>query len=173
MFRKLIALAVVSIAATAMAQNAHVEFTFGHGSAKNDPAATEPNAMFRFDARRMTSGDNSRMGGHFHISVRGRERTGTEIAMVRLNRLQVNVDQKTAAFSGDATITMHTPQGVRRARGVVIVEVRDSRAPDATDGRPDTIAVRFMVPNNENPAFAYRGVVHRGDIVVGQRREGR
>lgn len=114
------------------------------------------------------------MGGHFTISVRGQDRRGgAEVAMVRLNRLGVNVDQKTAAFSGDATLTMHTPQGVRRARGVVIVEVRDSRTPERTDARPDTIAVRFMVPNNETPAFAYRGVVHRGDIVVGQRREGR
>ena len=89
------------------------------------------------------------------------------IQMANAQRLAVDIENKRAIFSGPAVAVVRTRQGVERARGVVVVRAGDNRTPRDTQGDPDTIAVAFFTnPDSEEPAYAYRGAVRRGDIVV-------
>jgi hypothetical protein len=165
MMRKLWSMALLALTvAAAMAQSCFVEGAFGGGAA-GAPDATEPNAFFGLNVIHAQCGDREFQAGAFRFATRQENRL-IEIRMVRLARLEVDAEHRVAAFSGPAVMTVRTREGVREVRGIVRVQVRDNRPRGSEEGEPDTIAVQFFVPDREDPVFAYRGVVKRGDILV-------
>lgn len=164
MIRKLWWISLLAIALPVVAQDASIEGTHGFGVASNNNTG-DPSAHFRFAAKRMTRGDQSRVGGEFHFRARDVENhRAIEIAMPNVARLEVG--DNTASFGGPAVLTGTTRQGTRRIRGHVIVQVADNREADSNEGDPDALSVRFFTGTNTDPVFAYRGRVVRGDIVV-------
>lgn len=167
MLRKLLCISLLVIALPVAAQDASIEGAFGMGLASNNNTG-EPNALFRFAVKRITWGNHSRVSGSFHFRARDTEnQRAVEIAMPNVGRLEVSGDE--AIFSGAAVMTVATRQGVRRVRGHVIVQVADNRDANSNEGDPDGLSVRFFVEQGSDPAFAYRGQVVRGDIVVFRR----
>ena len=166
MKRKLVWLtAIGAVMALAYAQSVTVRGAVGHGLA-GAPDAERPNAQFHFSVKQVEFNEQSRLGGGFAIEVREANRL-VSIQMPNAQRLAVDIENKRAVFSGPAVAVQRTRQGVERARGVVVVRVEDNRSLRDTGGNPDTIAVDFFTnPDSEEPAYAYRGVVRRGDIVV-------
>ncbi|GBC91761.1 hypothetical protein HRbin15_00220 [bacterium HR15] len=163
--RKLMWLAVLTLAsAMAMAQTCVVEGAFGAGAA-GMPDADHPNAFFGLNVVHAVCGDREFQAGAFRFATRQENRL-IEIQMVRLARLEVDVEHHAAAFAGPAVMTIRTREGMRHVRGIVRVQVRDNRPRDSEEGDPDAIAVQFFVPDREDPVFTYRGVVRRGDILV-------
>lgn len=164
MLRKLWWISLLAIALPVVAQDASVDGAVGFGAASNNDAG-DPNAHFRFAVKRMTRGDQSRVGGKFHFRARDVENRGAiEIAMPNVGRLEVG--ENTASFAGQAVLTATTRQGTRRVHGHVVVHVADNRDSDSQEGDPDGLSVRFFTGTNTDPVFAYRGRVVRGDIVV-------
>jgi len=166
MKRKLMWLtAIGAVMALAYAQSLTVRGAFGHGLA-GAPDAERPNAQFHFSVKQVEFNNQSRLGGGFALEVREANRL-VSIQMPNAQRLTVDIENKRAVFSGPAVAVQRTRTGVERARGVAVVRVGDNRNPRETGGNPDTIAVAFFTnPDSEEPAYAYRGVVRRGDIVV-------
>ena len=168
MMRKLWLLALMALtSAMVMAQSCFVEGAFGGGAA-GTPDSTEPNAFFGLNVIHAQCGDREFQAGAFRFATRQENRL-IEIRMVRLARLEVDAENRVATFAGPAVMTVRTREGVRYVRGVVRVRVRDNRPRGSEEGEPDTIAVQFFVPDREDPVFAYRGVVKRGDILVFRR----
>lgn len=166
MKRKLIWLtAIGAVMALAYAQSVTIRGAIGFGLA-GAPDAERPNAQFNFSVKQAEYNGQTRLGGGFAIEVREANRL-VSIQMANAQRLAVDIENKRAIFSGPAVAVVRTRQGVERARGVVAVRVGDNRTPRDTQGDPDTIAVAFFTnPDSEEPAYTYRGVVRRGDIVV-------
>jgi hypothetical protein len=166
MKRKLVWLtAIGAVMALAYAQSVTVRGAVGHGLA-GAPDAERPNAQFHFSIKQVEFNNQSRLGGGFGIEVREANRL-VSIQVPNAQRLAVDIENKRAVFSGPAVAVQRTRQGVERARGVVVVRVEDNRSLRDTGGNPDTIAVDFFTnPDSEEPAYAYRGVVRRGDIAV-------
>ena len=166
MKRKLIWLtAIGAVMALAYAQSVTVRGAFGHGLA-GGPEAERPNAQFHFSVKQAEYNGQTRLGGGFAIEVREANRL-VSIQMPNARRLEVDIENKRAVFSGPAVAVVRTRQGAERARGVAVVRVGDNRNPRDADGDPDTIAVAFFTnPDSEEPTYTYRGVVRRGDIVV-------
>jgi hypothetical protein len=168
MMRKLLTMALLALTvAGAMAQPCFVEGAFGAGTA-GAPDSAQPNAHFGLNVIRAQCGEREFLGGAFRFATRQENRL-IEIQMVRLARLEVNAENRVAAFGGPAIMTVRTREGVRHVRGWVRVQVRDNRPRDSEEGDPDTIAVQFFVPDRNDPVFAYRGAVLRGDILVFRR----
>ncbi len=167
MKRKLMWLtAIGALAAFAYAQISAVG-AVGAGFA-GAPDAEQPNARFGFKVAQVEARGQTYLRGNFGFAFRG-ERGMVEINMSSLRNLEVDTENKVATFTGPAIATVRTNAGLRRERGVVIVRVEDNRPARSEEGDPDTIGVRFAVPNNENGfTFSYRGVVKRGDILVGE-----
>jgi hypothetical protein len=166
MKRKLIWLtAMGAVMALAYAQSVTIRGAVGFGLA-GAPDAERPNAQFNFSVKQAEYNGQTRLGGGFAIEVREANRL-VSIHMANARRLEVDTENKVATFGGPAFAVERTRQGVQRARGVVVVRVDDNRTPRDTQGDPDTIAVAFFTnPDSEEPAYAYRGAVRRGDIVV-------
>lgn len=166
MKRKLIWLtAIGAVMALAYAQSATIRGAIGFGLA-GAPDAERPNAQFNFSVKQAEYNGQTRLGGGFAIEVREANRL-VSIQMPNARRLEVDIENKRAVFSGPAVAVVRTRQGVERARGVAVVRVDDNRTPRDTQGDPDTIAVAFFTnPDSEEPTYTYRGVVRRGDIVV-------
>jgi hypothetical protein len=166
MKRKLIWLtAIGAVMALAYAQSVTIRGAIGFGLA-GAPDAERPNAQFNFSVKQAEYNGQTRLGGGFAIEVREANRL-VSIQMPNAQRLTVDIENKRAVFSGPAVAVQRTRTGVERARGVVVVRVGDNRTPRETGGNPDTIAVAFFTnPDSEEPAYAYRGAVRRGDIVV-------
>jgi hypothetical protein len=164
MLRKLWWISLLAIALPVVAQDASIDGAYGTGVASNSNTG-DPNAHFRFAVKRMTRGDQSRISGEFHFRARDVDNhRAVEIAMPNVGRLEVG--DNTASFAGPAVMTATTRQGTRRVRGHVVVQVADNRDADSNEGDPDGLSVRFFAGQNTDPAFAYRGRVVRGDIVV-------
>ncbi|MCS7066121.1 MAG: hypothetical protein NZL85_07600 [Fimbriimonadales bacterium] len=158
-------LALLALAsAVAIAQPCVVEGAFGGGAA-GAPDASNPNAHFGLNVVNASCADRQFQAGAFRLATRQENRL-VEIQMVRLERLEVDIENRTATFVGPAVMTVRTREGVRHVRGAVRVRVHDNRPRSSTEGPPDTIAVQFFVPDREDPAFAYRGAVMQGDILV-------
>jgi len=166
MKRKLIWLtAIGAVVAVAYAQSLTIRGALGFGLA-GAPDAERPNAQFNFSVKQAEYNGQTRLGGGFAIEVREANRL-VSIQMANAQRLAVDIENKRAVFSGPAVAVVRTRQGVERARGVVVVTVDDNRNWRSREGDPDTIAVAFFTnPDSEEPAYTYRGVVRRGDIVV-------
>mgnify|MGYP000005845564 CR=1 FL=1 len=165
MMRKLMWLALLTlVSAVAMAQTCVVEGAIGAGAA-GAPDADHPNAHFGLNVIHATCGDHEFQAGAFRFTTRQENRI-VEIQMIRLARLEVDAEHHVAAFAGPAVITVRTREGVRHVRGIVSVQVRDSRPRGSEEGDPDAIGVQFFVPDRQDPVFTYRGVVRRGDILV-------
>jgi hypothetical protein len=166
MKRKLIWLtAIGAVVAVAYAQSLTVRGALGFGLA-GAPDAERPNAQFNFAVKQAEYNGQTRLGGGFAIEVREANRL-VSIQMANAQRLAVDIENKRAVFSGPAVAVVRTRQGAERTRGVVVVTVDDNRNWRGREGDPDTIAVAFFTnPDSEEPAYTYRGVVRRGDIVV-------
>jgi hypothetical protein len=163
--RKLMWSALLALAsAVVMAQTCVVEGAFGAGAA-GAPDADRPNAHFGLNVIHAACGDREFQAGSFRFTTRQENRI-VEIQMVRLTRLEVDIENHVAAFAGPAVMTVRTREGVRQVRGIVRVLVRDNRPRDSQEGDPDGIGVQFFVPDRTDPVFTYRGVVKQGDILV-------
>lgn len=166
MKRKLIWLTAIGVISALAYAQLSITGAVGAGFA-GAPDADQPNARFGFKVARVERGDQSRLQGSFAFTFRG-ERGAVEINMANLRELEVNLEEKTATFSGPAIATVRTRAGIRRERGVVSVQVQDNRPLGSAEGQPDTIGLEFSNPNNPNGfTFSYQGVVKSGDIHVG------
>jgi len=166
MKRKLMWLTVIGVVSAIAYAQISATGAVGYGLA-GAPDADQPNALFGFKVAQVDARGRTYLNGNFGFAFRG-ERGLVEINMMSLRSLEVNTENKTAVFTGPAVATVRTNSGVRRERGVVVVQVQDNRPAGSEEGDPDTIGVRFGNPDNENGfSFAYRGVVKQGDITVG------
>ncbi|MFQ3612038.1 MAG: hypothetical protein SNJ72_11155, partial [Fimbriimonadales bacterium] len=131
MKRKLMWLTAIGVvAAVAYAQISAVG-AVGNGFA-GAPDADQPNARFGFKVARVEARGQTNLRGDFGFAFRG-ERGLVEINMASLRNLEVNLDEKTATFTGPAVATVRTNSGVRRERGVVVVHVADNRPAGSTE----------------------------------------
>ncbi|MER3474779.1 MAG: hypothetical protein C4335_12280 [Armatimonadota bacterium] len=170
MFRKWLWLGILAVASTAMAQTFTVEGSAGWGAAVNE---NDKPGLFRYEVKKVINNDTQRqvLESFFHFAAADREtRTEVKIDLVRLTAYgqQINDTSKVAEFKGLAVLSIVTPRGGRRVRGELTVVVKDNRAPNATEGEPDEIALRF-VAGDPNKPFAFKGKVVRGDLVIFER----
>ena len=166
MKRKLIWLtAIGAVMALAYAQSVTVRGAVGQGLA-GAPDAERPNAQFAVSVTQYEYNGQTRTGGSFAFQARTAD-AYVGIQMPRVESFTVDAENKVAEIQGVAYAIQRTRQGVQRTRGVVVVTVDDNRNWRGREGDPDTIAVAFFTnPDSEEPAYTYRGVVRRGDIVV-------
>ncbi len=160
---------MVLTSALALAQTFSVKGASGAGSA-GAPDSDQPNAFFSFTVVEFTFGARSWQGGWFSLTTR-QDTQLVSVLMFRLEDLTVDLDNRTASFSGQAVLTVRSRTGFERVRGTVQVSVADNRSRDGS-GDPDTLEVTFT-DEDGNTVFTYSGEVKRGDIAVFSRSGGR
>ncbi len=158
-------LGAVALVVVAYAQISFgVRGAIGFGSA--GPADSDTvNARFGFSVAEYTFRNQSRLSGYFSMIVR-EEQAIKSVNMYALRRLTVNLENRTATFSGPAVLGTRSRTGFQRTQGVVVVQVVDNRSPRDPGGSPDTISVAFYTNPDADPVFTYQGVVKQGDIRV-------
>ncbi len=160
---------MVLTSALALAQTFTVKGAFGAGAA-GAPDSDQPNAFFSLGVAQFTFGPRSWQGGWFSLTTR-QDNQLVSIAMFRLDELTVDMETRTASFSGQAVLIRRTRTGFERVRGTVEVSVADNRSRDGS-GDPDTLSVSFF-DEDGNEVFSYSGEVKRGDIAVFEYSRGR
>jgi len=164
---------MVLTSAIALAQTCSVKGAAGFGAA-GAPDSDQPNAFFSFGVAQFTCstprGDYSQQWGWFSLTTRQDDQF-VSVVMYRLDELTVDLENRTASFSGQAVLVRRSRTGAERIRGTLQVSVADNRSRDGS-GDPDTLEVAFF-DGDGNQIFSYSGEVKRGDIAVFQRSIGR
>lgn len=88
------------------------------------------------------------------------------INVPRIRSLEVDLERRTATFSGPATAILPFANATQRVTGFARIYVEDNTRPDRASDTPDFLRVEFFTTNSSTPNFVYEGVVKRGDIEV-------
>lgn len=172
---KIVSLAMIAVAATAIAQTPPIAVAHGRGVVQNEAGGK---AEFGFEvAKRMVDG-TVRVRGNLNFATMpgegegGRTRPVVRINTDKLERLVIAEDNpKAGSFGGPAVLARVGANGrVERIQGVVSVQVADNRNPDSgADVRKDGFRVEFNVRGESGTPrtiFTFAGAVVRGDLVV-------
>jgi len=112
-----------------------------------------------------------RQGGQIEGSFTFNAETRNPDRNVRINLRQANrfdVTGHVAKFTGPGRLIVRFDNTERTHDGTVIIEATDRRNPQRPGQEPDLLKVRFesrTLPGG----YHFEGVVHRGDIFVGER----
>lgn len=131
----------------------------GRGVAENEHGRR---AEFDFDVKKLVCPQHPPfLDGFFKFAMLiPEEHRAIKIGMRQPHELMV--EGNVCRFSGQAVMTVRTPQGSHDIHGVVYVVASDFRRPEGT-GDPDHLSVRFVHPAG---VFEYAGRVVLGDIHV-------
>ncbi|MCX7926152.1 MAG: hypothetical protein N2554_10115 [Fimbriimonadales bacterium] len=88
------------------------------------------------------------------------------IIVPSIQSLEVDLENRTATFTGRATAILPFANATQRISGVARIYVEDNTRPDVAGESPDFLRVEFFTANASTPNFVYEGVVKRGDIQV-------
>lgn len=161
---------VLLFAVGASAQMVTIKGSSGWGTARSED---DKLGVFRYEVKQVTRNDTGAqvVEGFFHFTtVNPQTRIEVKIDLVKPISYEQSITDvgKVAEFKGPAVLSARTPQGGRRVVGHLAVRVQDNRPPNAQQGKPDVIALRF-VPRDSGRAFEFEGKVVRGDILIFER----
>lgn len=162
MSRKPILVAVAVCAAVmATANVSQYEIFEGRGAAESRGAGI---AEFSGRVAQRPAGG---IAGDFTFTSRTRNPERT-VRIVLREAARFEVVGRQARFSGPGRLVVIIDGREHPHQGQVMVEAIDRRQPDRPGQEPDLLKVRFESPTLRG-GYSFEGVVHRGNIFVGQR----
>lgn len=161
-FKKLGAVAVLSLSVIAIAQNSIIEGANGRGMAA---ARDGRMGAFGFHAALVLHDGQEQLVGNLRLEVRV-NRTSPPIVVHMRAPERLAVEGFVARFAGPGKLIVPSATGPRAVEGRVLATVNDKRGPGRPGREPDTIQVRFEPAATDARPFDFAGAVRDGDIRV-------